>query len=423
MTLATQTVRAATIVVLALSGIGGGAAVASPDPSPSPPGLSEIDSYVQAKGPTFIADQQQLSDFKQWVIALPGIEEAGYVEQVNDAANRATKVLWKGPSPLRNTVSAEAKARGIAVTFSERPYSIPQIRDAIQKIDAKRQAFAALGFQIDGIIGVRDDDGSIAVEGHAIGGAAPDLPNVAAIAKQASGVEVRVKDKQKTTAAVATRSNDYAPFNSGGYMRREGGGTCSTGFSLRDASRTYTITARHCPQGSWYARDGAAYYGNEIRDSPDGQASLMSGTGSWYMFDGAYNNSAGYSKTVSGFQDVSLGDYVCTSGGNSGVHCNIEVISLRRWWNDGWGGAWQIEGYQRTAGQYAAIQGDSGGPVLMPRANGTVGAVGMIQAVLNADTNGCAPARDLGSNVCSPDVLFTSTRTIANSLGMSLVIG
>lgn len=141
------------------------------------------------------------------------------------------------------------------------------------------------------------------------------------------------------------------------------------------------------------------------------------------MFDGAYNNSAGYSKTVSGFQDVSLGDYVCTSGGNSGVHCNIEVISLRRWWNDGWGGAWQIEGYQRTAGQYAAIQGDSGGPVLMPRANGTVGAVGMIQAVLNADTNGCAPARDLGSNVCSPDVLFTSTRTIANSLGMSLVIG
>jgi hypothetical protein len=421
-TLANHAVRAVTVAVLALAGIGGGAAVASPNPSPSPPGQSEIDRYVQAKGPKFIADQEQLTDFKQWIISLPGIEAAGYVEQVNDASSRATKLLWKGPSPLRDTVSAEAKARGITVTFAERPYSIPQIRDAVQKIDAKKEALAALGFQIDGIVGVRDDDGSISVEGHAIGRAAPDLPNVAAIAKQAAGVEVRVKDKHKATAA-ATRSNDYAPFNSGGYMSRVGGGTCSTGFSLRDANRTYSITARHCQQGDWYARDGAAYYGREIRDSGDGQASLLSGTGSWYMFDGAYNNSAGYSKTVSGYQDVSVGDYVCTSGGNSGVHCTIKVVSMWRWWNDGWGGAWQIEGYQQTAGQIAAIQGDSGGPVLMPRANGTVGAVGMIQAVLDADTNGCAPARDLDGSVCSPDVLFTSTRTIANSMGMNLVIG
>lgn len=325
------------------------------------------------------------------------------------------------PVTLRDTVSAEAKARGITVTFAERPYSIPQIRDAIQKIDSKKQSFATLGFQVDGIVGVRDDDGSIAVEGHAIGAAAPDLTNVAAIAKQAAGVTVRVVDKQKATAA-ATRSNDYAPFNSGGYMLRVGGGTCSTGFAVADAGRTYTITARHCEQGSWYDRDNSGVYvGYEIRDSPDGQASLLDGTGSKWMFDGAWNNSAGYSKAVSGFQDVSLGDYVCTSGGNSGVHCTIKIVSLWRWWNDGWGGGWNIEGYQQTAGAIAAIQGDSGGPVLMPRADGTVGAVGMIQAVLNADTNGCAPAHDLGSNVCSPDVLFTSTRTIANSLGMSLV--
>lgn len=85
--------------MLALTGIGGGAAVASPNPPTSQSELSEIDKYVQAQGPTFIANQQQLSDFKHWVTAVPGIEDAGYVEQVNDASKLATKFLWKGPSP------------------------------------------------------------------------------------------------------------------------------------------------------------------------------------------------------------------------------------------------------------------------------------------------------------------------------------
>ncbi|MET3721795.1 MULTISPECIES: hypothetical protein [unclassified Arthrobacter] len=418
----THAVRVTAVIMLALTGIGGGTAVASPNPPTSPAGLDEIDRYAQAQGATFIANQQQLSDFKHWVIMVPGIEDAGYVEQVNDASKLATKFLWKGQSLLRDTVLAEAKARGITATFAERPYSLPQIRAAIKKIDANKAAFATLGFQVEGIVGVRDDDGSIAIEGHAIDGAAPDITKVSATASQASGVAVRVADKQRATATTATRSNDTAPFNSGGYMLRVGGGTCSTGFAIADASRTYTVTARHCPQGSYYDRDNSGVYvGYELRDSPDGQASLLDGTGSKWMFDGAWNNSGGYAKGVSGFQDVSVGDYVCTSGGNSGVHCTIKVVSTNRWWNDGWGGAWNIEGYQQTAGAISAIQGDSGGPVLMPRSDGTVGAVGMIQAVLNADTNNCGSVHDQGTNVCSPDVLFTSTRTIANSLGMSLV--
>lgn len=414
-------VRASAAILLVSTGIGGGAAVAATTSPTAPPGSSEIDRYTEANGPTFMANQQKLSDFKHWITSVPGVEEAGYVEQVNNANTLSTKILWKGPSGLRDTVLAEANARGIHATFTERPYSLPQIKAAITKIDAQNKAFKDLGFQVDGIVGVRDDDGAIAIEGHSVGQSAPDLAKVSATAGMAAGGPVKVTDNRRATPTTATRSNDYAPFNSGDYMI-ESGHTCSTGFSLKDANRSYAVTARHCPQGSYYDRDNAGVYvGYEIRDSPDGQASLLDGTGSSWMFDGAWDNSAGYSKAVSGFQDVSPGDMICTSGGNSGVHCNIQVIGMYYWWNDGYGGTYNIEGYQQTYGQIAAIQGDSGGPVLMPRSDGSVGAVGMIQAVLNADTNGCAPAHDLGSNVCSPDVLFTSTRTIANSLGMSLV--
>jgi hypothetical protein len=376
---------------------------------------------VQAQGPAFIANQQKLSDFKGWVVSIPGLEDAGYVDQVNDASKLSTKFLWKGPSQLRETVRAEAQARGISATFAERPHTLTEIRAAIKMLEAKKGALHALGFEMEGIAGVRDDDGTIALEGHAINGKSADLAGVSKTAREATGSAVRVVDKKKATPAAATRSNDYAPFNAGGYMRRSAGGTCSTGFSLADANRTYTVTARHCPQGDYYARDNAgSYYGYQLRDI-DGQATLLSNTGSKWMFDGAYNNSAGYSKAVSGFQTVSPGDYVCTSGGNSGVHCTIKVIGTSYWWNDGWGGAWNIEGYQQTAGAIAAIQGDSGGPVLMPRSNGTVGAVGMIQAVVNADPYNCGPVHDQGGNVCSPHVLFTSTIATAQNSGLRLV--
>ncbi|NYE93883.1 hypothetical protein FHU41_000104 [Psychromicrobium silvestre] len=380
---------------LVSTGIGSGTALAA-STSPNIPGFSEIDSFIANSGPTFIANQQKLSDFKHWVALVPGIEEAGYVEQVNDAENLSTKILWKGPSRLRETVLAEGLSRGIITTFSERPYSLPQIRTAITKIDAQSKVLAELGFQIDGIAGVRDDDGAIAIEGHPLDQLTPNLSKVSEIVQLAAGGPVRVTDNRRTTPATATRSNDTAPFDSGGYMI-ESGHVCSTGFSLADSRRTYAVTARHCPQGSYYDRDNpGVYVGYELRDSPDGQASLLDGTGSKWMFDGVWNNSAGYAKGVSGFQDVALGDRVCTSGGNSGVHCNIKIIGMNYWWNDGYGGANTIEAYQQTAGQIATIQGDSGGPVLMPLSNGTVGAVGMIQAVITGHTTGCGSVHDQG---------------------------
>jgi hypothetical protein len=86
-----------------------------------------------------------------------------------------------------------------------------------------------------------------------------------------------------------------------------------------------------------------------------------------------------------------------------------------------------IEGEQMTSGGIAVIQGDSGGPVItLPSTAGDVYAAGMIQGLVSPSSTGsaCGPVYFAGSNECSRYVLFTSTRTIVNSIsGAALVTG
>lgn len=207
-------------------------------------------------------------------------------------------------------------------------------------------------------------------------------------------------------------------------MKADGGGICSSGFSLRSGGRTYTTTARHC-RGTFraYSRPSSVY-GSNYRSSTDGAATMLTGRGGSRMFDGAWSNSPGYNKPVAGYYDVSLNDNVCTSGANSGVHCSVKITDMSRMWDDKRGAVSTIVGVRQGAG-IAAIQGDSGGPVAVPYSSGKVGAVGMIQAVSSPMMTGtsCGSARVRGTNKCSKTVLFTSMRTIARSFNAPLVTG
>lgn len=151
--------------------------------------------------------------------------------------------------------------------------------------------------------------------------------------------------------------------------------------------------------------------------SSDGGARVLTGHGAAQMFDGPYDDPDGFRKPVQKLADVGLRDYVCTSGGNSGVHCGIKVTDMKVSFKDGYGGKFlTIKGIQQDPFKIAQIQGDSGGPVLVPYRNGKVGAVGMIQGYQLGTTKGCGPVHDRGSttsrNKCSRIVLFSSMRTI-----------
>jgi hypothetical protein len=412
-------------VVLSVSAVGPVSAATGSTPPPGGGGASTSDGYVASVGVTVVKNQEMLMKFKTWVMDQPGIVSSGYLDQINDASTLSTNILWHGNSPLRAEVLAEATREGITASISERPQSMPQIKAITSKLWASKEKLADAGFQIAGIVGLQLNSPNITVEGTYTTAEGAAAPNVKTLLETTAGTAVDVRGGVKTKATAAVRSNDWAPFNAGGYMYSVGH-VCSSGFALSIGGGNWTTTARHCGETPWYDRDNSGIsYGFTRYVSSDGAARVLTATGSPFTFDGAWNNSYGYYKTVSAYADVSLGDHVCTSGGNSGVHCNILITSMYYSFDDGWGPVVStIRGDQQTAGQIAVIQGDSGGPVFVPYSDGShVGASGMIQGEVNGDPYNCGPVHDQGNNFCSPTVLFTSIRTIANALGGSLVTG
>lgn len=419
-------------ILLVLAGTG--AADAKPAPLPGPTNTTPLDQYVQSVGNEKLDKQQKLMEFKSWITQQPGIEESGYIDQINDATNLSTRLLWHGDTPLQDTVIKEAKVRGITATIERRPQSLPEIKKAAEAIWAHEPDFAAMGFKLASVVGVTASSEAIEVrgdrslEGTAGRSTSDSLQQVKDLASQLAGVSIDVQDGHEVAPAVG-RSNDSSPFYAGGYMLGANGTACSTGFSLYWNGFARPTTARHCVATPYKARDNSAVsYGSTAAVSSDGAGRILTSIGAGRMFDGAWNNSAGYSKPVWGFADVSLGDGICTSGGNSGVHCNIYVTAMQEYVNDGYGVTSNIRGEVSGPVGIAAIQGDSGGPVLVPYTNGYVGAAGMIQSVAwpYGYSTGCGPAHDYGeggANKCSPVVLFTSMRTIASYSGASLVTG
>lgn len=185
--------------------------------------------------------------------------------------------------------------------------------------------------------------------------------------------------------------------------------------------------ARHCTRSDYVAIDAPSnqYSAGSTAPTPDGAARILGGSGSPLIWDGTYDQQD-FRKVVRDFGDVSVGDYGCSDGANSGVHCYIEVTGTNVYFNDGYGVVSTIEAETTTAGQIAVIQGDSGGPVIFPLSSGNdVLAEGMIQAYYGTPMTGsaCGQVRFAGANKCTTGLLFTSMRTIVNSVGGSLVIG
>ncbi|GAB3279415.1 hypothetical protein GCM10027589_05980 [Actinocorallia lasiicapitis] len=135
-------------------------AAEQPQRPPSP-----IDEYIAEVGPAFLDNQERLQDFKAWLNALPGLHENGYVESVNDAANRSTALLWVGASPLHDYISAEGKRRGITVTFRARKHTLPELIAAIDQMWSLGEHGGLPGFKIGMVGGVTADFDGITVHG------------------------------------------------------------------------------------------------------------------------------------------------------------------------------------------------------------------------------------------------------------------
>ena len=385
-----------------------------------------------------LANQQLLMAFKGWLIAQPGIYAAGFVESADDLATRSTTLLWAGAaSAAQAAVVEHARQMGITATIRPVKYDRAQLEAGVRRLFAHANDPRWGSFVISGIAATDLDHDGLTVHGsYSRAGSSAAAPSARSLAGTASAIlasgqqptrsttaaqlDVRVVVDGPAVLATATRDSDTSPFNAGGLMdSNDSLSKCSSGFAIWYGGDSHTTTARHCNRTPYWTLQGGRQYGSSIATSGQGAGRVLSGAGFYWMFDGSFDDPSGYHKDVIGYADLSVGDGVCTSGGMSGVHCYIKVTNLSYWLNDGYGLVQMIVATQQQSGQIAGALGDSGGPVLVPYIGGTsVGAAGMIQAL--DDIVGCTATAF--ATTCGKTVLFTSMRTIVNTLpGASLV--
>jgi hypothetical protein len=399
-----------------------------------------VRAFIKTVGANVIRNQNTLSLYRAWMLTQPGFARSGYVGSIDHLAHKATTIMWAGPrTALLAKIIAEGQRRGIKVSVQHRRESLQQLDAAINAIYRQAARGEWRGFKISGIAAVGAKDTGLTVDGtYTSGPAARRAPQVKALHTVISGVRVRVVPGVAATLLIG-RDNDTAPFDAGGLMEDTGHtDICSSGFAIEYQGAPHTTTARHCVAvGQWHDISvPTTFYGPNGTDSPNGGAMVLSASGIAEAWDGAYN-SVNFAKAVIGYEDLALGDLVCTGGGNSGEHCMIQVQNLLYTLGDGFGPAFHtIVGVHEQSGKIAAVTGDSGGPVisLAGTASGQVRAAGMIQAALGppvgppllTGASGCGPAftYSLGSQQaqCGTTIAFSSMRTIVGSLpGASLL--
>jgi hypothetical protein len=399
-------------------------------------------------GAAAVRNQDALSNFREWIFNQHGFGASGYVGTIDDLAAKSATVMWYGPTtPLLKSIIAEGARRGIVVRVQHRKYSLQQLKTAAQLVFKQAAAGKWTGFKVSAVEALSAADAGLAVDGtYTSVSPAERAPQVRSLATVISGVPARIVAGRPVTPA-SGRDDDFSPFNAGGYMvdNTSAGGdiegnTCSSGFSVLISGVSHVTTARHCiyedggslnyadyVSRSWYTANTPTmyHYGNGNGTfSTDGGAAVMTASGSDLSFVNSWNTDV--IDTVVQFSSLGLNDLVCTEGGNSGEHCNVKVTNLLVEWNDSDGTFATIEGQQQTSGKIAVIQGDSGGPVITIVGTAEVGAAGMIEAATGTEMtgSGCAPAYDLGSNICGTAVLFSSMQTIVSHIsGASLYTG
>ena len=419
---------------------------------PAPPGQatgdSSVESFVADKGQAFLEAQTRLDDFGTWIRAQPGAESNGYLGQVNDPASLSVKLLWHAHDGLLTKVLAEAKARGITVTVVPRSANAKQVSAAANAVLAHAAKLAKQGVTVNSVTIISEDTDGIVVNASfsgdlALPASAPAAQSVKVKANRkavadgeaaAVGVPVTLVEGDAPTMYTATRTNDTSPFNAGGLMASsvKSGNVpttsyCSSGFGVNYAGKAHTTTARHCspPSGAWKAFGGSASYGSATATDNVDAVIILSAAGGGRVFDGAWNDSTGYYKLVKHVSNINVGDYVCTSGGNTGVHCNIRVSAFTSI-KDGVGSNQYFVvavGNQMSLGMIAAAQGDSGGPVFTVDAGSSTnrGAAGIIQAG-GPNAAYCGSVAVAGV-VCSTVVYFTPMSYFLNYMHATLITG
>ena len=405
------------------------------DPTPTktgqgvPEGTDVYQLYKAALGVQGIKNQEDLNDFKTWLITRPGVVSQGFYESGVNINKRSMTLQWHGNSALQAKAVAEGARRGLKIVVKHVSYTRASVDRATRLLLDPKNAARLGGFRVTSVAGPTVENDKLTVAGTVAGKTvttAADISSrassMAPAAKSLTGLDATFTPG-RASIPYTTRSTDTGAKNAGGMIRGSGGNGCTSGFGIKRSGYTWTTTARHCDDDSWRAWDldtSASQYGSRYDADAGTGNRLLTGDGFYWMFDGAWNNASGYHKTVNGLADVSQGTSVCSSGANSGVHCGLVVDNMRESFNDGYGSYSSIRVHAGSG--IAGAHGDSGGPILIPVSGGTyVKAVGMLQGSNEAQTSSCGSLRI--ATQCSAYIEFTSERVFLSNVGATLYTG
>lgn len=194
--------------------------------------------------------QESLAGLKTWIVERPEFASAGYIDQINWHEEARVTVLWdadmwSGSDVLRDKLAQEAARRSIKVDFQQRALGLQDIEDAADEIFDESEALAEMGFDVEAVSGVRIEDGPLEVIGtftqEPQGSRIPAAEGAGTLSMEtAQDVEglirerlgIQVEAVEGDVEPARSRAADTSPFFAGGQMRRDGGGICSSGFSL-----------------------------------------------------------------------------------------------------------------------------------------------------------------------------------------------
>ncbi len=328
----------------------------------------------------------------------------GFTDIEVDPDHNRLRLHWKGTPPPRVRRILAHLPHGVTAEVHSARYSKAELHAARAKLlrgnrpMSLRIAAAAapiritsIGPAVDGSglqIGYDQDRGNgrqnvaDAVAGPAEAVAADASKQVEAVAARLTGVRTAAV-RRLPAEDLASRQHDGSPWAGGAALKNPGGGICSSSFAVRNARGDYLMTtAYHCDGhggrwSTWWGGDLVGTTDPSEKSGPDDALGirLPSKRSRGYLYDGPASETNGYAKPVVGWGHNNVGDYVCSDGANSGVHCGLQITSTDIGVT-GQNGIYRPDAdlayaTSATPGGAAAVNGDSGGPVFASVRNHT----------------------------------------------------
>ncbi|OIJ98823.1 hypothetical protein BIV25_12405 [Streptomyces sp. MUSC 14] len=325
----------------------------------------------------------------------------GFTDIEVDPLHDSLRLHWKGSPPQRVRHILAHLPAGVHAAVLPARYSKADLHTARAKLlhagrpaDLRLPGAAAplritsIGPAVDGSgleIGYDEDRGagrSDRLDPLASAARQDRSSELAAVTGRLTGVRTTVA-YQPLSVDLSSRQEDGSPWQGGAAVRNPGGGICSSSFAVKTSTGQYEMsTAYHCDGrgGTWHTYRGGRLIGTtdtaQRLASDDALGiSLPSGRSAGRLYDGPASETDGYSKPVSGWGHNNVGDYVCTDGANSGVHCGVQIAKTDIGVT-GENGVYRpatdlAYATSRTRDGIAAVNGDSGGPVFAGVNNST----------------------------------------------------